>query len=89
LLFDTASITAPGTGRLTVLPNLTFTDMINLQFFDPSKTGAVGIDNLVFNVERLPVSVVPLPAALPLYGTGLAIMGFIGWRRRQKSMARN
>ncbi len=33
------------------------------------------------------VSVVPLPAALPLYGTGLALMGFIGWRRRQKSVA--
>jgi len=34
------------------------------------------------------VSVVPLPAALPLYGTGLALMGFIGWRRRQKSVVR-
>jgi len=30
------------------------------------------------------VGVVPLPAALPLYGTGLAIMGFIGWRRKRK-----
>ncbi len=30
------------------------------------------------------VSAVPLPAALPLYGTGLAIMGFIGWRRKRK-----
>ncbi len=33
------------------------------------------------------VGLVPLPAALPLYGTGLAVMGFIGWRRRQKSKA--
>jgi len=32
-------------------------------------------------------SVVPLPAALPLYGTGLAIMGFIGWRRKQRKAA--
>lgn len=30
-------------------------------------------------------SVVPLPAALPLYGAGLAIMGFIGWRKKRKS----
>ncbi|MEH6478137.1 MAG: hypothetical protein V7727_20760 [Sneathiella sp.] len=30
-------------------------------------------------------SVVPLPAALPLYGAGLAVMGFIGWRKRRKS----
>jgi len=35
----------------------------------------------------IPVSVVPLPAALPLYGTGLAIMGFIGWRRRQRDIS--
>jgi len=30
------------------------------------------------------ISVVPLPAALPLFGTGLAVMGFIGWRRKRK-----
>lgn len=30
-------------------------------------------------------SVVPVPAALPLFGTGLAIMGFIGWRRKRNS----
>jgi len=38
--------------------------------------------SIVANVNG--ISVVPLPAALPLYGTGLAIMGFIGWRRRRK-----
>jgi hypothetical protein len=32
------------------------------------------------------ISVVPLPAALPLYGTGLALMGFIGWRRKQRKV---
>ena len=31
------------------------------------------------------VSVVPLPAALPLYGAGLAVMGFIGWSRSRKA----
>jgi hypothetical protein len=29
-------------------------------------------------------SVVPLPAALPLYAAGLAVMGLLGWRKRQK-----
>jgi len=33
------------------------------------------------------VSAVPLPAALPLYGAGLAVMGFIGWRRKKKANA--
>jgi len=30
---------------------------------------------------------VPLPAAMPLFGAGLAIMGFIGWRRKRKAVA--
>jgi len=33
------------------------------------------------------VSAVPLPAALPLFGTGLAVMGLIGWRRKRKAAA--
>lgn len=32
-------------------------------------------------------SVVPIPAALPLFGTGLAILGFFGWRRKHKTQA--
>ncbi|MCG8493609.1 MAG: VPLPA-CTERM sorting domain-containing protein [Sneathiellales bacterium] len=31
------------------------------------------------------LSVVPLPAALPLYGAGVAILGFMGWRRKRKA----
>jgi len=31
-------------------------------------------------------SVIPLPAALPLYGTGLAVMGFLGWRRKRQAL---
>jgi len=33
------------------------------------------------------VSVVPLPAALPLFGTGLGFIGFVGWMRRRKLAA--
>lgn len=33
---------------------------------------------------RWDVSVVPLPAAFPLYGAGIAVLGFIGWRRKRK-----
>lgn len=36
-------------------------------------------------VLRSEVSAVPIPAALPLFGTGLAVMGFIGWRRKRKA----
>ncbi len=32
-----------------------------------------------------PPSVIPLPAALPLYGTGLAVISFVGWRKKRKA----
>ncbi len=31
-------------------------------------------------------NVVPIPPALSLFGTGLAIMGFVGWRRKRKTV---
>lgn len=31
------------------------------------------------------VAAVPVPAALPLFGTGLAVMGLLGWRRKRKT----
>lgn len=33
------------------------------------------------------VSAVPLPAALPLFATGLAALGLLGWRRKRKAQA--
>jgi hypothetical protein len=34
-----------------------------------------------------PISAVPLPAALPLFATGLAGLGLLGWRRKRKAAA--
>ncbi len=36
-------------------------------------------------IRVVTVSAVPLPAALPLYGAGVALMGFLGWRRRKNA----
>jgi hypothetical protein len=33
------------------------------------------------------VSPVPLPAALPLFATGLGVLGVLGWRRKRKAAA--
>ena len=33
--------------------------------------------------EITAVSAVPLPAALPLFGTGLAGLSLLGWRRKK------
>ncbi|OUR80491.1 hypothetical protein A9Q83_00735 [Alphaproteobacteria bacterium 46_93_T64] len=41
----------------------------------------------VYAVWGPQVSAVPLPAALPLYGAGMALMGFIGWRKKRVATA--
>jgi len=46
-----------------------------------------GFNQEAFRIKGLAVSAVPLPAALPLYGAGLAVMGFVGWRKRRKAAA--
>jgi hypothetical protein len=33
------------------------------------------------------VATTPLPAALPLFATGLGTMGLFGWRRKRKNAA--
>lgn len=38
-----------------------------------------------FEYANIQVSAVPLPAGLPLYGAGIAVLGFIGWRKRRKA----
>ena len=40
------------------------------------------------SLEIGPVSEVPLPAALPLFATGLGALGLLGWRRKKKAAAR-
>ncbi len=44
--------------------------------------GNTGADSLTVN--SLSVSATPLPAALPLFATGLGALGFLGWRRKRK-----
>jgi len=39
------------------------------------------------NLIGRPVVVTPLPAALPLFATGLAALGLLGWRRKRKAAA--
>lgn len=47
-----------------------------------------GSQGLVVNsLAEADVSATPLPAALPLFATGLGAMGLLGWRRKRKAQA--
>ena len=37
----------------------------------------------LFSVE--PVQTTPIPAALPLFATGIGALGLLGWRRKRKA----
>jgi hypothetical protein len=39
------------------------------------------------NFTETVVGTTPLPAALPLFATGLGLMGLLGWRRKKKAPA--
>jgi len=60
--------------KKVLLPNITATWIK----FSASGTPYSGNDYAV-----AAISAVPLPAALPLYGAGVALMGFLGWRRKR------
>jgi len=46
-----------------------------------------GINLVVYAGEGEPVRAVPLPAALPLFATGLGALGLLGWRKKRKVTA--
>jgi hypothetical protein len=74
--FATSVILAPGTHELEISITRAFQQ-------DPSITDWV--DNVAFDVPV--AATTPLPAALPLFATGIGAMGFIGWRRKRKAQA--
>jgi hypothetical protein len=61
-------------------------------FFDDSGAGPdADYDDMVVRIDYTPPSSnggsTPLPAALPLFATGLGAMGLVGWRRKRKTAA--
>ena len=38
-------------------------------------------------LDDVSVNAVPLPTALPLFASGVALLGFLGWRRKRKAIA--
>ena len=81
------------------LPILVFD--LHIEILDNDATGTSGTANFTLNsfsivdradegpvitFEQGALSEVPLPAALPLYGTGLGLMALFGWWRRRRAV---
>ena len=77
----TQNLTAPSFLRELGL----YSVLIGNGTFAPNNGGPV-FYTMTFNVEET-VSQTPLSAALPLFASGGALLGFLGWRRKRKAVA--
>jgi hypothetical protein len=85
--------TAPTTGYSLLLSGtneLTTHALLSLcptcvDFYFKDTGGGWGSNVLLHSLTA--VSAVPLPAALPLFATGLGALGLLGWRRKRKAQA--
>ena len=57
------------------------------QFYTFAFNGTASAGNTNVLLSQVDVSNVPLPAALPLFATGLGALGLLGWRRKRKAQA--
>jgi hypothetical protein len=81
-----------GLGDFIYQLDLTLTDMAGIltaAMFQVAQPGTFAFDSYVGNFTDFhgTVSQVPLPGALPLFATGLAGLGLLGWRRKRKAAA--
>jgi hypothetical protein len=78
------------TVRFSIAPGAAVTSLAGLPAFLGSNTlatgGHIGLNggaaDLSIETTTFALSAVPRPAALPLFGAGLAGLGFAGWKRR-------
>jgi len=45
------------------------------------------LNSSVVTIDNLVVQTIPIPAALPLFASGLGALGLLGWRRKRKAAA--
>ena len=72
-------------GLYLYTPTTNFTGFDSFQF---DATDAMGnVSEPATATIDVTATTTPLPAALPLFATGLGALGLLGWRRKRKSQA--
>jgi hypothetical protein len=77
-------------GSFTYTPDLNFSGTDTFSYRDigfifsqsPQTTNLATV-----SIDVTPVATTPLPAALPLFASGLGALGLLGWRRKRKALA--
>jgi hypothetical protein len=87
--FDIFQVAAHEIGHAIGLSHeLTATALMN-PFYTEAFSGLLADDIAgAVHIYGAPTTgVVPIPAALPLFGSAITIIGFVGWRKRKKAAA--
>ncbi len=74
----------PQNGFLSAFNGQNLAGIWELQIFEEYGLFENETDLLAWSITA-DITAIPLPAALPLYGAGLAVIGFIGWRHKRKA----
>jgi hypothetical protein len=84
-VLDSAKPTAINSVSLPLLPyNVSAFDSVQVIYSSSANDTVVGF---TADVDSITLASTPLPAALPLFASGCALLGFLGWRRKRKSAA--
>jgi hypothetical protein len=75
-------VLGPGEGLITGVRIVTGTTALG-----PNESASVDLVVMDDFLYAEPQSTVPLPAALPLFATGLGALALLGWRRKKKAQA--
>jgi hypothetical protein len=82
----------------SIVSGSAFDPIASVTGIDPNRVFLIDKDTLGINFAELSFSfgdsvhitfaeaaAVPIPAALPLFATGLGLMGLVGWRRKRRA----
>jgi hypothetical protein len=89
-LLDTVNAAFVSYGLTTSIGPITGSPLFNPGLSFSTTAGPLILDSAsaaAFTANAGTVSAVPLPAALPLFATGLGALGLLGWRRKRKAAA--